>query len=409
MTEEEKHKNTKIEGETPEKVRTKEEKMRTAYKMVNETLLKEHKFWSAEPLGKKSSDMGDARCDSSSQKPTEVKIQDNTDIVIRKVNLQTELSSVCKLLQDHYVEDKASKFSLQYSDEFIKWQLESPYVYPEWNVGIFIGDEIIGFISACSINIRIKNNKPNTAIVNFLCVHREYRKRRLAPLLIKEITKEVNRKGIFTALFTSGEKLPYIFTRSRYYHRILKEGNLVESGFCDPEDIEKITEDTIIFQDSPTVHYRRITEEEVPLAYKMYCDKYSKPDISISADFTFEQFKYYVYGRKGLSDMLISEDGKEFVSVFYLETKTAIGTENIRTAYLSYHTMQNGVNSMLSLIKYLKDSDECDVLNALNLECNTEDILIKSGFLTGDGIINYYLFNWDTELIQQYKNSFIPY
>ncbi|EHY65147.1 hypothetical protein NERG_01593 [Nematocida ausubeli] len=404
MTEEVKHENSKNEEPNVLKERTREEKRKTAYKVVNETLLKEHAFWANEPLGKRAPDSNEKPADSSKQL---LDASLELDIEIRQIDLQTEISSVCELLMGHYIEDGKGKFSLQYSPEFIKWQLESPYAYPEWNIGVFTEGTLIGFISATAIDIKIKESTPKTAVVNFLCVHKKYRKRRLVPLLIKEVTKEVNKKGIFSALFTSGEKLPYIFTRSRYYHRILREGPLVESGFCDQEDVENATEDEITLHDSETVQYRRIKEEELPEAYKMYCNKYQQLDLS--ANFTYEQFKYYVYGKERISDMLISQDGSEFVSMFYLATKPAENNATIRTAYLSYHTMRHGVGSMQGVIRYLKNMDECDVFNALELESNTEDILVKSGFLKGDGVINYYLFNWDTELIPASRNSFTPY
>lgn len=33
--------------------------------------------------------------------------------------------------------------------------------------------------------------------INFLCVHKKLRSKRLAPVLIKEITRRVNKVGIF--------------------------------------------------------------------------------------------------------------------------------------------------------------------------------------------------------------------
>ena len=44
--------------------------------------------------------------------------------------------------------------------------------------------------------------------VNFLCVHKKLRAKRVAPVLIKEITRRVNRTGIFQAVYTAGVVLP---------------------------------------------------------------------------------------------------------------------------------------------------------------------------------------------------------
>ena len=44
--------------------------------------------------------------------------------------------------------------------------------------------------------------------INFLCVHKKLRSKRVAPVLIKEITRRVNLEGIFQAVYTAGILLP---------------------------------------------------------------------------------------------------------------------------------------------------------------------------------------------------------
>ena len=44
--------------------------------------------------------------------------------------------------------------------------------------------------------------------INFLCVHKKLRAKRVAPVLIKEITRRVNLKGTFQAVYTAGVILP---------------------------------------------------------------------------------------------------------------------------------------------------------------------------------------------------------
>lgn len=50
------------------------------------------------------------------------------------------------------------------------------------------------------------------AEVNFLCVHKKVRKHRLAPVLIKEITRRVNCKNIWQAIYTAGIIIPTPFS-----------------------------------------------------------------------------------------------------------------------------------------------------------------------------------------------------
>lgn len=44
--------------------------------------------------------------------------------------------------------------------------------------------------------------------INFLCVHKKLRSKRVAPVLIREITRRVNMEGIFQAVYTAGVVLP---------------------------------------------------------------------------------------------------------------------------------------------------------------------------------------------------------
>lgn len=44
--------------------------------------------------------------------------------------------------------------------------------------------------------------------INFLCVHKKLRSNRLAPVLIKEITRRVNIRNMWQAVYTAGIVIP---------------------------------------------------------------------------------------------------------------------------------------------------------------------------------------------------------
>jgi len=52
------------------------------------------------------------------------------------------------------------------------------------------------------------------AEINFLCVHKKLRDKRLAPTLIKEITRRVNLTNVWQAFFTSGDVFPHPFSHA---------------------------------------------------------------------------------------------------------------------------------------------------------------------------------------------------
>ena len=67
--------------------------------------------------------------------------------------------------------------------------------------------------------------------INFLCVHKKLRSKRLAPVLIREITRRVNCQGIFQAVYTAGVVLPKPVGTCRYWHRSINRKKLIEVKF----------------------------------------------------------------------------------------------------------------------------------------------------------------------------------
>lgn len=67
--------------------------------------------------------------------------------------------------------------------------------------------------------------------INFLCAHKKLRAMRLAPVLIREITRRVHLHGIFQAVFTAGMTLPTPVAECQYYHRPLNPKKLIDIGF----------------------------------------------------------------------------------------------------------------------------------------------------------------------------------
>ena len=49
------------------------------------------------------------------------------------------------------------------------------------------------------MNLRVYNKEIDSVEINFLCIHKKLRLKRLAPILIQEITRLVNLTGVFQA------------------------------------------------------------------------------------------------------------------------------------------------------------------------------------------------------------------
>lgn len=71
-------------------------------------------------------------------------------------------------------------------------------------------------ITGVPAHVHAYDNDMKMAEINFLCVHKKLRTKRLAPVLIKEVTRRINLKGIFQAVYTAGVVLPKPIASCRY-------------------------------------------------------------------------------------------------------------------------------------------------------------------------------------------------
>jgi len=104
-----------------------------------------------------------------------------------------------------------------------------------WHVGLRATHndkrKLCAFISGIPVTIRVRNNTFASVEINFLCIHKKLRSKRLAPVLIKEITRRCHIEGIWEAVYTAGVVLPKPVATCRYFHRSLNWMKLYETGF----------------------------------------------------------------------------------------------------------------------------------------------------------------------------------
>jgi glycylpeptide N-tetradecanoyltransferase len=108
------------------------------------------------------------------------------------------------LLANNYVEDDDALFRFEYSKEFLEWALTPPGYSNDLLLGVRAtsSKKLVAFISAVPANVKVQSTSSLDVMeINFLCVHKKLRSKRLAPVLIKEITRRVNQTGVFQAVY----------------------------------------------------------------------------------------------------------------------------------------------------------------------------------------------------------------
>ncbi len=87
-----------------------------------------------------------------------------------------------------------------------------------WHIGVrrVKNQQMVGFITGVPSHIRVFDKLVSMVEINFLCVNKLYRDKRIAPVLIKEITRRVNLQNIWQVK----ERL-WLFSRSRLKNSVL--------------------------------------------------------------------------------------------------------------------------------------------------------------------------------------------
>ena len=91
--------------------------------------------------------------------------------------------------------------------------------------------KLVAFIAGIPVQLKVRANTITASEINFLAIHRKLRNKRLAPVLIKEVTRRCYQHGVYQALYTAGTLLPTPITTCRYFHRSLDWPHLYKTGF----------------------------------------------------------------------------------------------------------------------------------------------------------------------------------
>lgn len=85
-----------------------------------------------------------------------------------------------------------------YSPEFLQWALQPPGFRGDWHVGVRVkaSRKLVAFIAAIPATVVANGRQLPMVEINFLCVHKKLRAKRLAPVLIKARARAAGALGV---------------------------------------------------------------------------------------------------------------------------------------------------------------------------------------------------------------------
>jgi len=246
-------------------------------------------------------------------------------------------------------------------------------------------------------------SKLDVVEINFLCVHKKLRSKRLAPVLIKEITRRVNQTGVFQAVYTAGVVLPVPVASARYYHRSLNPKKLVNVGFSRISPRMTMARMIKLYKVAtvPKHNFVEMTEEHIDGVHKLLSN-YLESKFKLHVNFTKEEVAHWLLPRTAVINtyVLVDENDKskvtDMVSFYHLPSTILNSKETLYAAY-SYYNIATSMDltDLMRDALILANATGIDVFNALNLMEN-ETFLTELKFGKGDGNLQYYVYNWSS-------------
>lgn len=368
-----------------------------------------HPFWDTQPVPSMGSEYAqDSGPIDEVKKPEEVRddpypLPDQFEWWTCNVDDDTEAHEIYTLLSENYVEDDDSMFRFDYSVPFLRWALKPPNYLKQWHLGVRVkaNNKLVGFITGIPATVQVYDNTIKMTEINFLCVHKKLRSKRLAPVLIKEITRRVNKENIWQAVYTAGVVLPRPVSECRYYHRSLNPKKLIEVGFSHlgPRMTMARTIKLYKVPDKPQLPgMREMKQSDVPRVVKLVTDYLKK--FPLHPEFCPDEVAHWMLPREGVVFSYVREGRSGEVTdvcSFYSLPSTILGNEKYSLLKAAYSYWNVATTVPLHDLMYdaliLAKAQDFDVFNALNVMEN-DSFLKELKFGIGDGFLQYYLYNW---------------
>lgn len=364
-----------------------------------------HNFWRTQPVPQNGQILPPGPIETVNNIRTQnYKLLDGFEWCTLDLNDEQTLEKCYRLLRNHYVEDPDAMFRFDYSKEFLKWALMIPGFHREWHIGVLQSSnkKIRAIITGVPQTISIDGHSIPVCEINFLCIHKKLRSKRLTPVLIKEITRRVNIDGIFQAMYTAGVNIPTPIGRpAKYWHRSLNIRKLIDIDFTykmPNQTIQSLIRLYNMPEQTNIQGWRAMGQkdsQQTMLLINRYLEQFK-----LHTKFqNIEEFEHIFLPREGvICSYVVENDGiiTDFGSFYYLFSSIMKHPEHkVLKAVYSYYNVP-GKLSLTELYRNLlieAQKQGIDVFNALDL-MNNQEIYRELKFHVGDGSLHYYLFNY---------------
>lgn len=361
-----------------------------------------HKFWNTQPIdisknAQSAHMIVNYKVEEVSKVP--IPLPEGFEWVVIDITKDDELDMVYEFLLNYYNNDPNVSRRFHYQKDFLRWFLTPPGYYPDLLLGIKYNNKLLATIFGIPMKIKIFDKVINTGEVNFLCVHHSLRNKRLAPVMIKEITRRFFLHEWFHAFYTAVIDLPNTLMKTCYYHRPLNVPKLVDIGFIEKPERISMQGFSKLFKtlEAPTINIRKIEPKDFKVCCKLLNEYHQQFNVAILFD--QERFdEHFAFRENIIETYVVENDGKvtDMLSYYFIPSKLSNETRHteLKKAYVYYYF--NTVTDLERLMDnglYLMKKKNIDMVNAMK-QYNNYKFFDKLKFKEGTGELNFYFYNW---------------
>lgn len=289
------------------------------------------------------------------------------------------LESIYDFLKENYVSDE--NFKLRYTMESLKWAIEIPG-YQNICINDKHTQKLVGLISLTPFTMKLNDKEVRAVQVNFLCVHKDYRNRKLVGYLITEAKRISESKNRNQSIATIHNSIPGSILKATYWHRLINIDKLSKCGFYETNRPK-----SKIFEIRGNSQFRKMTLKDVPKVTQILKDYFKNYKIAPVVNEMW--VKHWLLPRDNVVYSYLNDETDDFFSFYSIPYDKVGTTETVNQAYLFYMTGDNFNDAFL-----IAQNEGFDVFNTLDI-VHSEDMLKKYRFLQGSGYVNYHIFDWE--------------
>lgn len=275
----------------------------------------------------------------------------------------------------------------------------------DWHVGVVVADHarnLVGFISAIPVTVSVRGENIQMAQVNFLCLHKKYISKQIAPSLMKEISRRVALDNVKVALHTIYVGTYYApMATCKVWHRPLNPIKLIDAQFLTfpKSPIRGAALKLYRLPTSTVTRGLRVMEaKDVPALtslLKTYLGKFT-----IAASFDETEVEHWFLPRPDIVESYVVESANQNITYFISFTiiPTSVkGGSTLKSAD-SFYIVSSTTTPRDQLLKdalILAKEKDIDVFIAIAIMDNTDALLRDLRFKEDEQMkYYYYLYNY---------------